>query len=92
MEIPSYQDRINNRYGDEIKKLQQLINTSINNDEFRENLRGWNVLTVVIENWPDEELQKYLSEAYEKAGWELEFDRKHIDEDITIIEIYRKTN
>lgn len=75
MNIPSYVDRIQAKFGDNLARLNELINNGILHGNFTENARGYQVIRIDLEEWTSEELQDYLKEAYQKQNWDLDFKR-----------------
>lgn len=89
MNVPSYVARIEAKYGNELKVLNEKINHALMFSDFTENMRGYKVIRVSLDNWPDEELQKYIKSCYIKEKWDIEFERDYDDENNHWIEIYK---
>lgn len=75
MNVPSYAARIEAKFGDRLHVLNELINDRILHGDFKENARGYEVIRVDLEEWVEEELQKYMKAEYSKMNWDLEFKR-----------------
>lgn len=81
MNIPTYEQRIQAKFGDEKDTINRLINKVILEGDQRTNNYGQNYYTVDMEDYPHSELVDYMVEQYKKAGWRVEFFRRDRDEE-----------
>lgn len=81
MNVPSYVARIETKYDNELKVLNEKINHALLHYDFHENASGYNVIRVSLDNWPDGELQKYIKSCYIKEKWDIEFEHDYDDDE-----------
>lgn len=82
MNVPSYVARIEAKFGPELEELNEKINHGLLYGCFTENRRGYQVIHVVLDKYPDQELQRYVADQYKKEKWDLEFLQDYdVDDD-----------
>lgn len=94
MAIPSKAERIITYYGDQYKTYQEKINNEISYGSPVFTNQGNQFLRAIVTGygWPNEELIKWLQAEYEKAGWNIFFERPkedtHSDPSTIYVDIY----
>lgn len=90
--IPTYEERIANKFGEVLEDIKTNINHAILNGQAHSHNSGYTYFrSRVASEWPDEELRSWLEKEYREAGWGLDFVWADPDNESgdCLVEIYK---
>ena len=90
MSIPTMQERIETKFGEEMSLIELKLNHAILTGYRHTNNSGqYYYETVIGDYWPDEELTRWITDKYLEAGWILEFNRDTDVSNDTTVQIFK---
>lgn len=91
MTIPTYADRMQEKFGSDIEEIKESINNSILRGNANYHNDGYNYFVARVgEDWVNEELRNWLIKEYKAAGWGLNFvwEDPHDERGDCMVEVY----